>query len=614
MIRAAIYARFSSNNQKDTSLDDQITVCRRYAEAEGWMIPPDAIFTDRATSGSRTQRKGLETLREAAKNREFDVILVDDLSRLARNNLLMLQVLAEFDYVGVRLISVADRVDTFDEQSELPIQLRGVFNQIFLKDLKAKTRRGLLGQIERGYSVGERVFGYRSVPKGGSFDLNGRLNPDGYVHQIDPEQAELVRRVFQLYADGCSATKIVKILNEEGVPGPFRVAGRWAAPTVSRLLDNEKYIGIWNWNTTRHTREPITGKGRPVPRPRSEWIIREREHLRIIPQDLWDVVQARREKVRKAFAGDGTGPRGFGRGQVGAREFPSSLLSGTLLCDACGASFVLSSTKNGGYFGCGRGVRAACPVKTLVRRSVVEKALLGIVQTLIDDPDTILNILKEVGRQLATLVKEQSGSLDDQRRALETEERRLVNFVEFVADGRGTEAIAKAIVVSEKRVFELREIVSMLTTRRENLLKPPPKAWVEERLKNVRAILEQDTQESALSVRRIFGGEIRLKLIVPDIGRKYFRAVSKIGIIDLLDEGSKGPGGDDPSSTPGATGARRIGTGSDRGHQNGPGSPSEAIQGHSDSGLSPYLKWTRRESNPSPEVFGSDPYVCVRRT
>jgi len=85
MMRAAIYARYSSENQRPESIDDQIASCRRKAGADGLLILETHVYTDRAQSGAQQDRSGLNALREGARNRLFDVVLVDDLSRLARS-------------------------------------------------------------------------------------------------------------------------------------------------------------------------------------------------------------------------------------------------------------------------------------------------------------------------------------------------------------------------------------------------------------------------------------------------------------------------------------------------------------------------------------------------
>jgi DNA invertase Pin-like site-specific DNA recombinase len=162
-MRAAIYARYSSENQRPESIEDQASSCKKLAAQMGYVIADEHIYTDEAASGARKDRVGLATLLATSEGGYFDVVLVDDLSRLARDNYLMLSVLAELRFNGVRVVSVADGLDTEEEEATLGIQIRGIFNELQLRDLKKKTLRGQIGQKERGFFVGERTFGYKSI-------------------------------------------------------------------------------------------------------------------------------------------------------------------------------------------------------------------------------------------------------------------------------------------------------------------------------------------------------------------------------------------------------------------------------------------------------------------
>lgn len=138
-MRAAIYARYSSENQRPESIEDQVSACRKLAATQSYVIADEHIYSDMAASGARKDRPGLTALLAAAEQRCFEVVLVDDLSRLARDNLLMLSVLAELRFQGVRIVSVADGLDSNDEEATVGIQVRGIFNELQLMDLRKKT-------------------------------------------------------------------------------------------------------------------------------------------------------------------------------------------------------------------------------------------------------------------------------------------------------------------------------------------------------------------------------------------------------------------------------------------------------------------------------------------
>ncbi len=202
-MKAAVYARYSSENQRPESIDDQILACRKLAEQRAFTIDERHIFMDRATSGARKDRPGLNQLLAASESGEFQLVMVDDLSRLARDNFLMLSLLAELRFKGLEVVSVADGLETEDEENMLGIQIRGIFNELQLRDLRKKTLRGQLGQKQRGFSVGERTFGYRSFPVGEMrLDKKGRPRPDGYRIEIDPVEAATVLRIFREFAKG----------------------------------------------------------------------------------------------------------------------------------------------------------------------------------------------------------------------------------------------------------------------------------------------------------------------------------------------------------------------------------------------------------------------------
>ena len=138
--------------------------------------------------------------------------------------------------------------------------------------------------------------------------------------------------------------------------------------------------------------------------------------------------------------------------------------------------------------------------------------------------------------------KEVSGLYSDvpetirlKRTELEAEERRVSNFVEFIAEGRGSRALGEALVACERRVDELRAEVEGLERSRDSVFRAPPLAWVKERVACLQAVLERETAQSALMLRKLLG-QIRLEPTQGDLGRPYYRAVSKLQVLALLED------------------------------------------------------------------------------
>ncbi len=534
-MRAAIYARYSSENQRPESIEDQVSACRRLAKEQGLVVLDDHVYADQAQSGARSDREGLCALVAAARAGLFEAVLVDDLSRLARDNYLMLSVLADFQFEGVRVISVADGLDSGDEDSTLAIQIRGIFNELQLQDLKKKTLRGQMGQKQRGFTVGERTFGYRSVPVGEiRMDKKGRPRPEGFKMEIEPREAAVVLRIFQAYGEGMSLTKIVRMLNEEGVPGRFRASKGWSPGTVGRILDNEKYNGRWVWNKKGTRKDPRTGRRRQFVKPESEWVIHEDESLRIVLSEQWDEVRERREKVRKSWPG-GKGKRGFSKEQ-GSRQkhFPTHLLSGAMVCGDCGAAIALVSGKSGGYYGCLAAAKGGCDNRMLVRRRLVENVVTEAVRDQISSPEQIRYVLERVEKEVYKLYSHVPETIRLKEAELATEDRRLANFVEFIGEGRGSQALAKALVETERRVDALREEVDGLHRSGEKVFQAPPVEWIETRLEELTEVLKRRTGESAMVLRRLLG-QIRMVPTKGDIGRPYYVARTSIDALAILD-------------------------------------------------------------------------------
>ncbi len=541
-MRAAIYARYSSENQRPESIDDQISACRRLAAERGFSIQDEHVYADQAQSGARKDRRGLAALLAAAQGGCFDIVLVDDLSRLARDNYLMLSIMADLHFEGVRVVSVADGLDSKDEEAALGIQIRGIFNELQLRDLRKKTLRGQMGQKERGFSVGERTFGYKSLPVGTiQMDKKGRPRPDGYRMEIEPSEANVVLHVFKAYAGNTSVKRIVRKLNEEGVPGRFRTGKGWSPATVCRMLDNQKYIGHWVWNKTESRRDPRTGRRRRFQKPESEWIVQEGESLRIVPQDLWDTVRAMRSKARVTWPG-GNGKRGFSKGHGShITHFPTHLLSGSMTCAECGSAIGQVSGKGGGYYGCLGAMKGKCSNRIIVRRRLAEKAILAAVQDKLSTPESIRHVLERVEEEVRRLYSHVPETIRLKEKELAASKCRIANFVDFIGEGRGSQALTKALVETERRVAILEKELESLHRSSDKVFQAPPVEWIEERLTKIKALLEQRTGKSALIIRRLLGS-IRLEPTTAEAGRPYYVARTLLDTLALIEPppGSEG--------------------------------------------------------------------------
>ena len=301
-MRCAIYARYSSDLQRDSSIDDQIRRCRAYAESQGWSVVEEHVVFDEAVSGaSLSKRRSLESLLEHSEltSRPFDRILIDDTSRLSRNIEDALRVISTLKFYGVFVTAVSQRIDSKDKSSRQLLTLQGIIDEQYLEGLADKVHRGQEGQVRKGLHPGGRCYGYNNVPieDPARKEKYGRPAVSGVRLQVNDDQAETIRRIFRLYADGVGLASIAKELNAEGVPAPqpprTRDSRGWCTSSIQAILRNERYRGVFLWNRTQKVRNPKTGRSVSRPRPESEWLRVDVPDWRIVDEQLWNAAHQR---------------------------------------------------------------------------------------------------------------------------------------------------------------------------------------------------------------------------------------------------------------------------------------------------------------------------------
>lgn len=250
--------RWRPDRQRETSIEDQVRRCREYIERAGGDPERAEVFTDMAISGASTQRPGFEALMAAVDAGTVVSIVTEDLSRISRDFADSAAIFKRLQYAQVPLIGVADGIDTSSKHAKLSFTIKSLVADLYLDDLRDKTLRGLEGRALAGFATGGVPYGYRTVP-----DPDGR----GSAIELDPAAADIMRRVFRLYADGYPLGRIARRLNDEGIPSPragtrHRCKG-WGASTVRVFLQNEKYAGRWTFKRTEWVKVPGANRRRP---------------------------------------------------------------------------------------------------------------------------------------------------------------------------------------------------------------------------------------------------------------------------------------------------------------------------------------------------------------
>jgi site-specific DNA recombinase len=499
-MRASIYARYSSDLQRPESIEDQVRQCREWIQSKDWILHEHNIFTDYAISGADANRPEYMRLKEAAQQREFDVIVVDDLSRLGRDMAESTKIFRDLNAIGASIISVSDGIDTSKPSGKLPYYLKGMMNEVFLDDMRAKIVRGLKGQVLRGYSAGGRVYAYTTtqiLDPSGAKDKFGRPKRIGCEIQIDEAQAKVVREIFRMSVAGHGYRSIADHLNKRGTPSPHAGIGTrkgyWSRSTVKSILDQRKYLGDWTWNKTRWVNKMQGGKRIVHEKPQSEWVQYFNENLRIISDECWESAHPAKSQHRARRSGRrGTYP-----------------LSGVLKCDQCGSSLVVQNSGRYSAYVCNgyrNGGRSVCTNNHRVSRHVVERAFFQELKSILENPLVFAELEHRTMSALEARLKSGKHEFRVLQRSKCETERQINNLLGMVELGDVSQAISKRLIDRENQLLAVK--AQLLRTSTE---KPPTRrlinGWVKRNLDKLQDLLKSHSEYVTLfqqEIRNLF--------------------------------------------------------------------------------------------------------------
>ena len=182
-----------------------------------------------------------------------------------------------------------------------------------------------------------------------------------------------------------------------------------------------------------------------------------------------------------------------------------------------------------------RAQKGACSNKVIVRRTLTEKFILEEVSQRLSSPDQIHQILTKVEKEIRSLYSDIPESIRQKEIELNAEERRLSNFIEFIGEGRGSRALAKALESSEINVNALQSELESLQQTRDKVFQVPPIDWIEEKLTELSNVLEQNTAQSAEALRKVLG-PIRMEATYPETGKPFYTAHTSIDTLAIIDK------------------------------------------------------------------------------
>lgn len=531
-MRAAIYARMSTDKQSDTSPEDQIARCREYAERQGWHVLQDLVVAEHGISGaSRHNRPGLLGLIERIG--EWDVLVAFDFARLARNQ-------EDLGWIRNRVRAhrkLAVEASTGLDSENVGAGFMGVVAEQYLEKVSQDTHRGLRGAFDRKLSTGGAPFGYRTEPIIVGHDVHGVPKIEGYRFTVDPDEAPIVERLFEGYArQGLGLRTLADRLNREQLASPRGTS--WAPTAIREILRNPIYRGERVWNRSRWVKDHETGERRRFERPEREWVRQQDEAWRIVSDELWHAAQAARGRRNERHVRDGRGRivRTAIEEKAARRK---RLLSGFLICGECGGSY--HALTGGAMWGCSwhrnRGSEV-CKNAVRVPQALLETAVMGVVREALDEEvaaHALEVALDELRRRMAA---SEPAELEAQLADLDAKIGRALDLAIELGDMEAAKTRLRELRSDRERVAG-----RLAASRVELPTSAEIMPLVRAKLREIEATLRADVAH----------GRLALGALLADRRIKIYRDGRIEGAIEVAAETRRAPKRAD------ASGARRLG-------------------------------------------------------
>lgn len=320
-IRAVIYARVSTKEQADgkESIHDQIRVCKKVIADHGWDLVNEP-YVDTESGHLIEERLGFQKLMQDAQQYKFDLVVVKDFDRFARNKSYATKARDDLKKMFIQTYSVATPVEPRDPKlydptdDDLGIMVEGfsdTMNEIERNKIRRRMTMGKVAVAKAGKIPNNVPYGYKIIRW---------IDEDNKVQrkvEVDEDKAKIVRWIFDEYTKGKGALNIAFALTEKGIKPP---RGQfWRAQAIKYILQNQTYTGkvLWGW---RHA-DYAKNKQRKLREHKG--LIEDGEHEPIIPEEIFKLAQ-KEKKIR-------------GNSQKGRAKMSRGLLTGIAKCIRCGS-------------------------------------------------------------------------------------------------------------------------------------------------------------------------------------------------------------------------------------------------------------------------------------
>lgn len=548
---AAIYARKSTEQtgvtEEEKSVARQIEHGRAYATRKGWTAAENYIYSDDGVSGAEfVKRPGFLRLMNALKPRPpFQVLIMSEESRLGREAIQASYAFKQIIDAGVRVFFyMSDQERKLDNAlDKVMLSLTNFASEMEREKASQRTYDAMLRKAKALHVTGNKVFGYDNVPI-----YNREPNADGthqrqhVVRRINPAQAKVVVKIFELFASGFGLARIAKALNEDHVPPPHGGNLGWCPTAIRDILQRDLYRSIVLWNRTQTIQRGGTRKQRI--RPQSEWLRLEANELRIVSQVLWEQVEERRARNHQTYL-RGEGGKLLSR-PTGEDCRSAYLLSSVAKCVTCGGSIVAckNTTKRRyerAVYRCAYNHKrgdSICSNKVQLRQDIMDSAILHAMNEALDERVLEASVAAALER-----IRSEQDKFPDRRVGIERElsliQTRLHHLVGLVANGRGTDSVVDSLHQEESRKKVLLGELDRLD-KLAHVVSLDPKRLAKDlrsRLEDIPALFARHVPQARQMLRKLLDGHIMCEPVVVD-GKPGYRFTAT-GTFDRLLTGVK---------------------------------------------------------------------------
>ena len=509
MRKAVAYARYSSDNQRDESIDAQVRAIKAYAKNNNIIIVH--TFIDRAKSATSDNRPDFQRMIKSSDNRNFELVIVHKLDRFSRDKYDSAYYKRRLKKNGVRVVSVLEHIDDSPEGALMETLIEGMA-QFYSANLGREVMKGLK----------ENAYGCKYT--GGHVPLGYKINQTTKLYEIDEEEAKIIRIIFKMYLDGYGYNKITSYLKEHNYH--TKEGKDFGNNSLHDILRNEKYAGTYVFNL--HTSKDAEGKRNNHSYKSDKDVIRKEGGIpAIITKEDFEKVKKKMQANKKRA------------GTYKAKEL--FLLSGLIYCGECGCAMV-GNTKYCGRnklkyvtYRCNKKDRTKSCHNKEIRREYIENYVLYELQNEIFNDRNIPRLVEMLNEYQNSKRNSQGSEIAELKKELNQTNTHISNLSNAIkTQARDTGTISSLLTEDLETLNNKKEVLEIELNK--NIAMQENHVLDEKVMRKILVEFKTYIQDKNIpEIKKFIGQYVKKVIIFED----YIKVVFKLNTIVFLDGGGE---------------------------------------------------------------------------